>query len=118
MVSPNALSSRAWWGIERPEPLALSVRGGVMVDPKEFLKAVLQLHGHKCSEMILGLRAGAAAMNWLGVAPGGTQMDGDPLLVGLQQQVHSRRHPLLGREPLHANDFAVDHHGEDEGVGA
>jgi formylmethanofuran dehydrogenase subunit E len=38
-----------------------------MVDPKEFLKAALQLHGHKCPEMILGLRAGAAAMNWLGV---------------------------------------------------
>jgi formylmethanofuran dehydrogenase subunit E len=39
----------------------------VMVDPKEFLKAGLQLHGRKCPEMILGLRAGAAAMNWLGV---------------------------------------------------
>jgi formylmethanofuran dehydrogenase subunit E len=38
-----------------------------MVDPKEFLKAALQLHGHECPEMVLGLRAGAAAMNWLGV---------------------------------------------------
>jgi formylmethanofuran dehydrogenase subunit E len=38
-----------------------------MVDPREFLKAALQLHGHECPEMILGLRAGAAAMNWLGV---------------------------------------------------
>ena len=38
-----------------------------MVDPKAFLKAALQLHGHECPELILGLRAGAAAMNWLGV---------------------------------------------------
>jgi formylmethanofuran dehydrogenase subunit E len=38
-----------------------------MVDPKEFLKAALLLHGHECPEMVLGLRAGAAAMNWLGV---------------------------------------------------
>lgn len=38
-----------------------------MVDPREFLKAALQLHGHECPEMVLGLRAGAAAMNWLGV---------------------------------------------------
>jgi FmdE, Molybdenum formylmethanofuran dehydrogenase operon len=38
-----------------------------MVDPKEFLKAALQLHGHECPEMVLGLRAGAAALNWLGV---------------------------------------------------
>lgn len=38
-----------------------------MVDPREFLKAGTQLHGYKCPEMILGLRAGAAAMNRLGV---------------------------------------------------
>jgi len=38
-----------------------------MVDPREFLKAALQFHGHECPEMVLGLRAGAAAMNWLGV---------------------------------------------------
>ena len=38
-----------------------------MVDPKAFLKSALQLHGHECPELILGLRAGAAAMNWLGV---------------------------------------------------
>jgi formylmethanofuran dehydrogenase subunit E len=38
-----------------------------MVDPREFLKAALRLHGHKCPEVVLGLRAGAAAMNWLGV---------------------------------------------------
>jgi formylmethanofuran dehydrogenase subunit E len=38
-----------------------------MVDPKEFLKAALHLHGHECPQMILGLRAGAAAMNWVGV---------------------------------------------------
>ncbi len=38
-----------------------------MVDPREFLKAALQLHGHECPEMVLGLRAGATAMNWLGV---------------------------------------------------
>ena len=39
-----------------------------MVDPREFLKTALLLHGHECPEMVLGLRAGAAAMNWLGVA--------------------------------------------------
>ena len=38
-----------------------------MVDPKAFLKAALQLHGHECPDLILGLRAGAAAMNRLGV---------------------------------------------------
>ncbi len=38
-----------------------------MIDPKEFLKAGQQLHGHKCPAMPLGLRAGAAAMNALGV---------------------------------------------------
>ena len=38
-----------------------------MIDPKEFLAAGQQLHGHKCPAMPLGLRAGAAAMNKLGV---------------------------------------------------
>ena len=38
-----------------------------MIDPKEFLEAGQQLHGHKCPAMPLGLRAGAAAMNKLGV---------------------------------------------------
>lgn len=39
-----------------------------MIDPKEFLTAGQQLHGHKCPAMPLGLRAGAAAMNLLNVA--------------------------------------------------
>lgn len=39
-----------------------------MIDPREFLKAGQQLHGHKCPAMPLGLRAGAAAMNALAVA--------------------------------------------------
>ncbi len=38
-----------------------------MIDPREFLAAGQQLHGHKCPAMPLGLRAGAAAMNKLGV---------------------------------------------------
>ncbi len=38
-----------------------------MVDPKAYLEAGQQLHGHKCPAMPLGLRAGAAAMNALGV---------------------------------------------------
>ena len=38
-----------------------------MIDPKEYLEAGQQLHGHKCPAMPLGLRAGAAAMNKLGV---------------------------------------------------
>lgn len=38
-----------------------------MIDPKLFLEAGLMLHGHKCPAMPLGLRAGAAAMNALGV---------------------------------------------------
>jgi len=38
-----------------------------MIDPRRFLKAGLELHGHKCPAMPLGLRAGAAAMNALGV---------------------------------------------------
>lgn len=39
-----------------------------MIDPRDFLKAGQQLHGHKCPAMPLGLRAGAAAMNALDVA--------------------------------------------------
>ena len=38
-----------------------------MVDPREFLEAALKLHGHKCPAMSLGLRAGAIAMNRLGI---------------------------------------------------
>ncbi len=38
-----------------------------MVDPKVFLEAGLQLHGHKCPAMPMGLRVGAAAMTALGV---------------------------------------------------
>jgi len=38
-----------------------------MVDAREFFEAGLTLHGHKCPAMPLGLRAGAAAMNKLGV---------------------------------------------------
>ncbi|PKN58441.1 MAG: tRNA CCA-pyrophosphorylase [Deltaproteobacteria bacterium HGW-Deltaproteobacteria-14] len=38
-----------------------------MINPNDFLAAGQQLHGHKCPAMPLGLRAGAAAMNALGV---------------------------------------------------
>jgi formylmethanofuran dehydrogenase subunit E len=38
-----------------------------MIDPKDYLLAGQQLHGHKCPAMPLGLRAGAAAMNILEV---------------------------------------------------
>jgi formylmethanofuran dehydrogenase subunit E len=38
-----------------------------MIEPREYLKAGQLLHGHKCPAMPLGLRAGAAAMNALGV---------------------------------------------------
>ncbi len=38
-----------------------------MIDPREFLEAGLTLHGHKCPAMPQGLRAGAIAMNHLGV---------------------------------------------------
>jgi formylmethanofuran dehydrogenase subunit E len=38
-----------------------------MIDPKLFFEPGLMLHGHKCPAMPLGLRAGAAAMNTLGV---------------------------------------------------
>ncbi len=38
-----------------------------MIDPKEFFEPAILLHGHRCPAMPLGLRAGAAAMNVLGV---------------------------------------------------
>ena len=38
-----------------------------MIDAKEYLEAGLNLHGHKCPAMPLGLRAGVAAMNRLGL---------------------------------------------------
>jgi formylmethanofuran dehydrogenase subunit E len=38
-----------------------------MTDPNDFLSAGLLLHGHKCPAMPLGLRAGAAALDALGV---------------------------------------------------
>ena len=44
-----------------------------MVDPKAFLESGLELHGHKCPAMPLGLRAGAIAMNRLGVGRSGAK---------------------------------------------
>jgi len=38
-----------------------------MINPHEFLSAGQLLHGHKCPAMPLGLRAGAAALDALGV---------------------------------------------------
>ncbi len=38
-----------------------------MINPKDYYDAGLTLHGHKCPAMPLGLRAGAEAMNALGV---------------------------------------------------
>ena len=38
-----------------------------MVNAKDYLELGLKLHGHKCPAMPMGLRAGAAAMNKLGV---------------------------------------------------
>lgn len=38
-----------------------------MIDANEFFDAGVQLHGHRCAPMALGLRVGAAAMNQLGV---------------------------------------------------
>jgi len=49
-----------------------------MVEARRFLEAGLLLHGHKCPAMPLGLRAGAAAMNRLGV-----ERSGDKTLVAL-----------------------------------
>ena len=42
-----------------------------MIDPREYLDPGLILHGHRCPAMPLGLRAGAAAMNTLGVERSG-----------------------------------------------
>jgi len=38
-----------------------------MINPKEYLEAGQQFHGHKCPAMPLGMRVAAAAMNKLGV---------------------------------------------------
>lgn len=38
-----------------------------MVNAKDYFEEGVKLHGHKCPAMPLGLRAGAAAMNKLGV---------------------------------------------------
>lgn len=38
-----------------------------MIQAKDYYDHALALHGHKCPAMPLGLRAGAAAMNALGV---------------------------------------------------
>lgn len=38
-----------------------------MIDAREYLEAGMAFHGHKCPVMPMGLRAGAAAMNRLGV---------------------------------------------------
>jgi formylmethanofuran dehydrogenase subunit E len=38
-----------------------------MINAKDYLETALNFHGHKCPAMPLGLRAGAAAMNALGV---------------------------------------------------
>ena len=38
-----------------------------MVNPKDWLEFGQKFHGHKCPAMPMGLRAGAAAMNALGV---------------------------------------------------
>lgn len=49
-----------------------------MIEAREFLETALALHGHKCPAMPLGLRAGAAAMNKLGV-----DRSGDKTLLAL-----------------------------------
>ncbi len=51
-----------------------------MVDPRAFLEDGLSFHGHKCPAMAMGLRAGAIAMNWLGVA----RSEGNALLALLE----------------------------------
>lgn len=38
-----------------------------MIQPNDYFEAGLTLHGHRCPAMPMGLRAGAAAMNRLGV---------------------------------------------------
>jgi formylmethanofuran dehydrogenase subunit E len=49
-----------------------------MIDAREFLDAGLKLHGHKCPAMPQGLRAGAIAMNRMGV-----ERSGDKTLLAL-----------------------------------
>lgn len=44
-----------------------------MVDPRAFLESGLELHGHKCPAMPMGLRAGAIAMNRLGAGRSGAK---------------------------------------------
>lgn len=84
-----------------------------MMNAKEFLEAGQMLHGHKCPAMPLGLRAGAAAVNKLGVeraqdgqlqAPHvrlfGDEGEGDPGSGGASNQSsrvsmwHNHRFPL------------------------
>ncbi len=48
-----------------------------MVDPRAFLDYGWTFHGHKCPAMAMGLRAGAIAMNRLGVA----RSEGNALLA-------------------------------------
>jgi formylmethanofuran dehydrogenase subunit E len=38
-----------------------------MIDPKDWLEFGQKFHGHKCPAMPMGLRAGAAALNKLGI---------------------------------------------------
>ena len=38
-----------------------------MINAKDYFDVGIKFHGHKCPAMPLGLRAGAAAMNALGV---------------------------------------------------
>ncbi|GAB4367707.1 MAG: FmdE family protein [Calditrichia bacterium] len=49
-----------------------------MTDPKEWLEIGQKFHGHKCPAMPMGLRAGAAALNALGV-----ERTGDSALLAL-----------------------------------
>ena len=49
-----------------------------MVNPKEWLEIGQKFHGHKCPAMPMGLRAGAAALNALGV-----ERTGDSALLAL-----------------------------------
>lgn len=56
-----------------------------MIQSKDYLAAGLQFHGHKCPAMPMGLRAGAAAMNRLGVA---RASDGELLALIEQGENH------------------------------
>jgi formylmethanofuran dehydrogenase subunit E len=51
----------ARWGAIR------QLESAVMMNASDYLDTGLKFHGHKCPAMPLGLRAGAAAMNALGV---------------------------------------------------